>query len=830
MQNQPMQIDKKEFKELLKEIQKYNKLDLLLQGFQTKYAKEAVGVDDEQRRKDAIKTNELLESILLALSGTKDKASAKVVSIGAARRAREKNEEDRPRTFQDVKKSVREDLSKFKGELKTGVALTKRVGGGIGDAVRSFVRSPLESMKSVGSSIADFGKSAYGQAKDVLSTPSDYKNPMIAALQRPSTAAVDNPNIVDSPAEKVAEENEKQSASIKELLDVTKESLDQLKAIRGSLEGAPATRSAQPASKTPPAPVAPAPAAAEEGGSVIGDIAGAATSGIGGKIMGGLKAGGAMLGKGALAAGKMIGGAALAKPALIAAGVGLAAYGAYKGYKALTGGSDAKGAEGGQAGGGEGESTRVETIETSTISLEKFAQNDPKGFEEYQKFIHEETRKGQKQIAEDFKSGKKKGARESFLDKLERDVQERAIDKFKDKMMAAGAMETKTSVKGGVKGKESTGDKSALEANQVGALKSDSLEQKTYNSGYKETAPVSSKGGYGDKIGSFFGGIKDSVVGAAGKVGAAVSSKVDFIKDQYNRDLGATDATNQLRNETEKRAKAAGVEGFSDEYNKIKDQVQQEMVAKDPRAFEKSGGMGSTSSKLLISEDSDKSGTFQKSDLSQGVTDQKSIFGSTLLGTLFSKKGQKTGEFISNRENFEKFTGDAAALNLGSDLGVDSEKLEYSSLMGERISSGSMFKRDKYKVTDTMSGQKLNMSKSEYNKMQALVKEGKAEEAKKMFDEINAREAAYVPEAGITPEEQMVAPSPGSSNLAAVKDMKQNAELRDQMAATSKTSTPVVSNNVQTNNTTAFMPAKADPRPTHKGSALERYNDRIGVY
>lgn len=766
-----MQIDRKEFKELLKEIQKYNKIDLLAQGFQTKYAREAVGVDDEQRRKDAIKTNELLESILLALSGAKDKAGAKVVSIKAAKKARE--DEDKPRSLQDVRNLIKEDLLKFKEELKTGVAFGKKVGGGIADAVRN----PLETMKKVGSGIADFGKSAFGQAKDVLSTPSSYKNPMIAALQRPSAAAVDNPNIVDSPAEKVAEENEKQSASIKELLDVTKESLDQLKAIRGSLEGAPATRSAQPASKTPPAPVAPAPAAAEEGGSVIGDIAGAATSGIGGKIMGGIKAGGAMLGKGALAAGKMIGGAALAKPALIAGGVALAGYAAYKGYKALTGGS-----EGAAAGA------------------------DP----ELEKAKESKQAKQLQQLASEGKytfsgEGRNVNVFNKETGELVQSIQAPDRISGKELIQVAGVGGGLGAKAESPKGQEisSAEAKMLSRREEQGRLKPGDKEKLAAFRGEKnvgsDSAPVSSKGGYGDKIGSFFGGIKDSVVGAAGTVGAAVggvasgirdkiSGTAQYLKDEYNRDLSG----------------------------RVGETMSEQMVT--------------TKSSMTDSDQTDKSGTLEKRDMQGGITAQKSLFGSTFLGSLFSKKGQTTGQFSSDQSKDERFTGDAAALGLGSDLGVDYEKRKSSSLLGERISSGSLFKRDKYKVTDTETGQELNMSKSEYNKMQALVKEGKAEEAQKLFDEINAREAAYVPEAGITPEEQMVAPSPGSSNLAAVKDMKQNAELRDQMAATSKTSTPVVSNNVQTNNTTAFMPAKADPRPTHKGSALERYNERIGVY
>ena len=867
MQNQPMQLDKKQFQELLKEIKLYNKLDLVAQTLQTKYAMETAGEDDEQRKKDAKRTNELLEQIAISVSGGKDtKNKASVTKIGSTRKKSNKEDEDGYRTLGDVKNNIKDDLKEFKREIKTGVAFGKRVGGGIKEAVTS----PIQTMKKIGSGIAGFGKSAFGQTKDILSTPSDYKNPTMAALQQPlSKVKIDNPNIVNEPDEILAQEAENQSVTFKELLDVTKESLNQLKAIRGTLEGTPTTGSAQPTSKTPKtAPVAAAPAAAEEGGgSMIGDaIGGKVMKGVGGKILGGLKAGGAMLGKGALVAGKAVMGAALAKPALIAAGVGLAAYGAYKGYKALTGGSNDKGTDDGQAG-------KVETKE-STISLANFAQNDPKGFEEYQKFIRDEMDKGEEQIEKDFKSGKKKGAKEVFFNELERDVQKKARDKFKDKMIAAGAIETKTSTKGEIKGKDGASPEVSADAATKANQRQDAVNKRTdellakapanlkddidyqntkreqaelevksgktlsgepLDSGYKENAQVSSKGGFGDKIGSFFGGIKDSVVGAAGTVGAAVSSKVDYIKDQYNRDLGASVADKQLDDEVERRAKAAGVERFSNEYNKINDQVRKEMVAKDPRAFESSETMVTTDTSLNDLDQTDKSGTLEKRDMQGGITAQKSLFGSTFLGSLFSKKGQTTGQFSSDQNKDERFTGDAAALGLGSDLGVDYEKRKSSSLLGERISSGSLFKRDKYKVTDTESGQKLNMSKSEYNKMQALVKEGKAEEAKKLFDEVNAREAAYVPEPGVSPYENMGQPpvqaaKPSTASAQVAATTIENQTMRDEAATGAKSTQPVVVSNVNNNSQNNFIPIKGEPRPGSRGSALDRYSDRVAAY
>lgn len=58
----------------------------------------------------------------------------------------------------------------------------------------------------------------------------------------------------------------------------------------------------------------------------------------------------------------------------------------------------------------------------------------------------------------------------------------------------------------------------------------------------------------------------------------------------------------------------------------------------------------------------------------------------------------------------------------------------------------------------------------------------------------------------------------------------ENITLRDEMAATSRTTQPIISNNIQSTSTNTYIPMKADPRPTHRGSALERYNERLATY
>ena len=75
-----------------------------------------------------------------------------------------------------------------------------------------------------------------------------------------------------------------------------------------------------------------------------------------------------------------------------------------------------------------------------------------------------------------------------------------------------------------------------------------------------------------------------------------------------------------------------------------------------------------------------------------------------------------------------------------------------------------------------------------------------------------------------------VAPTtPGNTPAQVSATTVENQALKDEMS-TSKTTQPIVSNNVQSSNNTNYVPIKADPRPLHRGSALDRYNDRIAAY
>jgi len=786
MQNQPMQLDRKQFQELLKEIKMYNKLDLVAQAFQTKYAKEAAGEDDDQRRKDAAKTNELLEKILESFSGNYRKGIATPARRKALSEAGKDDDNDKPRT-------LKEDLQMFKGELKTGVAFGKRIGGGIKDAVLN----PVQTLKKVASGVGQATKFGYEQGKDILSTPTNYQRNNVAAVSQPSAKQVieasgkaDNPNVVSEPDEIIAQETEKQSATFKELLDVTKQSLDQLKAIRGAVEGAPATRSAQPTSKTKKdAPVAAAPAAAEEGGGLVGDVVGAAAGGIGGKIMGGLKAGGAMLGKGALAAGKMIGGAALAKPALIAAGVGLAAYGAYKGYKALTGGGEK-----------EGEKPTKQPIvskESGTISLATFAQNDPKGFEEYQKFVQDEMEKGEKQIDDDFKSGKKKGARKVFMENLERDVKKKALAKFKDKMKAAGALkEGEASVKGQAEPTSAVG--AAAMAPAAGAAATSVTSAPSSNS------DATGMGDDGEYKRVDTGSLRQGQQG---------------LKAQHEQFVRDTKPGSGYKEEAPKKTIGERIAGFFGFGKKEEQPATKEISSAEAKMLSRREEQG-----RLKPGDKEKLSTFRGEP------------GDVPVDTGSLRQGQQ-----GLKAQHEQFMRDTKP---GS--GYKEEPVAPKKSIGQRIASFFGFgKKEEQPAGEISSAEAKMLSRREE---QGRLKPGDKEKLAEFRGEPTVAAAKPIDKSKMHPMARRQLEALEAQNkknqdahmaeLAAAKKQPEsvaqtsaeNAAMKDEMSTGGKTTTPVVMNNVSTNNQTTFVPIKGEPRPTHRGSALDRYNDRIANF
>jgi hypothetical protein len=523
METQPIRLDKKEFQALLKEIQTYNKLDLIAQAFQTKYAKENAGEDDEDARKSRKESNDFLkkinESILKGINQT-TKVADKIDKLS-----------NNLKSFKPISDIKDERPVTAKEGLKSLVAGTKGVGSGIKSAFTKTVGAvsrPVETIKKAIGGATTIAKDVYQGTKDIISTPEEYsveggrfaeayskteagtkfqkggkgsldvglekfnelkaKEEKIKEVQtkiddqkaygfepgkgdvkelkklkadyskadirqkQPAEAKTDSPNVINEPSEIIAEETKKHTQTFDQLLDVTKESLTELKSIRASLEGSQQIPEPLKKGVSVPTPGAAAAASAEgagggmspldllgrgggaaAGGGKAAGAAGVAKAGFGAKALGVLKAGGAMLGKGALVAGKAVMGAALAKPALIAAGVGLAAYGAYKGYKALTGGADKnKTTE---------TTSEINSSEEMKVSMMEFMQKDPEGFQEYQSFVQKREKEEFDKLDEEEKAGKINfDAKSIKQEDASREIKIEAREKFKDKLFAAGAI------------------------------------------------------------------------------------------------------------------------------------------------------------------------------------------------------------------------------------------------------------------------------------------------------------------------------------------------------------------------------------------------------
>lgn len=353
--------------------------------------------------------------------------------------------------------------------------------------------------------------------------------------------------------------------------------------------------------------------------------------------------------------------------------------------------------------------------------------------------------------------------------------------------------------------------------------------------------PVGTAVGAG--IGTIAGGALGAFAGTkAGKAvgeyaGEGINKAKDFfggigdkVKGVFNKGVAGSLEAQNMQDEVQKRAQAAGIIDAKgnvtdyDKYNKINDEVRKDINAKAPGAFVSADQKLSSTKEVTTTESSNKEGLYSSSGLKQGVVSEKSVLGSTTLGALFSKKGLETGNFMASQEQAYE-TGESGA------------QTRSSNLLGKRISSGSLFKADTYKVSDDQ-GNETQVSKSEYFKLQNLAKEGKAEEAQALLSKIKSDKAIAASEPSISymsPEERSVKESvtpvsPDAKGLSLARDSVENKDLSREATRTSAPITPVVSSSVNTVNTTSYVPIKATPRPERSGSALDRYNDRLSVY
>ena len=113
--------------------------------------------------------------------------------------------------------------------------------------------------------------------------------------------------------------------------------------------------------------------------------------------------------------------------------------------------------------------------------------------------------------------------------------------------------------------------------------------------------------------------------------------------------------------------------------------------------------------------------------MTSGIASEKSLFGSTFLGGLVAEKGLNTGSFVGTGSEYHtEQEGDQKEVS----------KSKMTELVGERTSGG-LFGSDKYQIHETGGSNVIttDVTKSVYNDIQDLVKEGKVEEATKKLQE-----------------------------------------------------------------------------------------------
>lgn len=334
----------------------------------------------------------------------------------------------------------------------------------------------------------------------------------------------------------------------------------------------------------------------------------------------------------------------------------------------------------------------------------------------------------------------------------------------------------------------------------------------------------------GEKVGEGINYVGEKASSLGKGISDWFSNKKAEIKDTYNRGTGGTLAFQNKDQEINKRAKEAGIIDKDgnitdyDKYNKISKQVTDEIKTADPSANKLATQAVSAKEELTQKEISQGGVTTSTTEMKGGTVAEKSVLGSTTLGSLFSAKGLEVGGFLGSSEKSRVTTGKVE----GRD--ISSQEQKTGSILGRRIASGSLFKSDTYKVAGA-SGEEMDVSKSDYFKIQKLAKEGKTEEAEKLMANIKmSREVSKEVEAGIkSPEESLTPVSPGAKGLSVVKDSIENKDLNREVSSKPTNVTPIVSNNVTTTNTTKYVPVKAEPR-TNSSSSLSRYLDRIAVY
>lgn len=297
--------------------------------------------------------------------------------------------------------------------------------------------------------------------------------------------------------------------------------------------------------------------------------------------------------------------------------------------------------------------------------------------------------------------------------------------------------------------------------------------------------------------GSWLGGKGGEWLGEkAGKAKNWAGNLIDSAKNVFNTGTSGKEAAQNMEAEVAKRQQAEGVEFGSKRANEIRQEVRAEILQKDPNAFVLADQKVGSKSELTQTE----SAAGSTSKMSQGITANKSVLGSTTLGALFTKKGLETGSF------------------LGSGESVNGDNVSMSQIQGTRVAGG-LFGSDTYKI-GTADGEEIEVSKGQYSKIESLVSAGKIDEAQKLVDAI--RETKRVQAAEKAGTKPMITPpeAPQTGNLVA-KQSGDNEQAKLDMGKSAGVSAVVAAPTINNNQTVQNSPVKLPPRNTD--STVNKY-------
>jgi len=219
---------------------------------------------------------------------------------------------------------------------------------------------------------------------------------------------------------------------------------------------------------------------------------------------------------------------------------------------------------------------------------------------------------------------------------------------------------------------------------------------------------------------------KETGRGLFSDIGDKIKGVANEVQDAYHRgNRGTLEGQNLYKKSLEEWRQMGGedsdTEGFMDYY----DQKQKEAY--------KTGATTSGTEMITASRNYEKNVTQEGGKTSStdtmrsGVALEKSLFGSTALGSLVAEKGLETGSFLGTGSDYQTTQDES---------GKEASKSKMTELYGKRISGG-LLGADKHEILEINGADVIttDVTKAVYHDIRELVKDGKIDEASKKLQE-----------------------------------------------------------------------------------------------